>query len=76
MSTDTSALIITGDEDDARIQPSLFLKQTIPASGLAMFAKTGHTLTLEERALFDETLARFLVLAEARRRPPRDPRLK
>ena len=66
-------LIITGDEDDACIQPSLFLKQTIPASGLAMFAKTGHILNLEEPALFNETLARFLVLAAANRWPPRDP---
>ena len=69
-------LIISGDEDDACIQPSLFLKQTIPASGLAMFAKTGHILNLEEPALLNETLARFLVLAEAGRWPPRDPRSK
>jgi 3-oxoadipate enol-lactonase len=66
-------LIIVGDEDDACIQPSLFLKQHIPASGLAMFAKTGHILNLEEPALFNETLARFLALAEADRWPPRDP---
>ena len=66
-------LIICGDEDDACIQPSLFLKQHIPASGLAMFPKTGHILNLEEPALFNETLARFLALAEANRWPPRDP---
>jgi 3-oxoadipate enol-lactonase len=54
-------------------EPSLFLKQTIPASGLAMFAKTGHILNLEEPALFNETLERFLGLAEAGRWPPRDP---
>lgn len=40
-STNTLAFIITGDERDACIQPSLFLKQTIQASGPAMFAKTG-----------------------------------
>ena len=61
------ALIIVGDEDDACIEPSLFLKQTIPASGLAMFPKTGHILNLEEPALFNETLERFLGLAEAGR---------
>jgi 3-oxoadipate enol-lactonase len=66
-------LIIVGDEDDACIQPSMFLKQHIPASGLAMFPKTGHILNLEEPALFNETLARFLALAEADRWPPRDP---
>jgi 3-oxoadipate enol-lactonase len=67
------ALIIVGDEDDPCIEPSLFLKQTIAASGLAMFAKTGHVLNLEEPALFNETLERFLGLAEAGRWPPRDP---
>ena len=67
------ALIIVGDEDDPCIEPSLFLKQTIPASGLAMFAKTGHILNLEEPALFNETLERFLGLTEAGRWPPRDP---
>jgi 3-oxoadipate enol-lactonase len=66
-------LVIVGDEDDACIQPSLFLKRTIPASGLAMFPKTGHILNLEEPALFNETLERFLALAEAGRWLPRDP---
>jgi hypothetical protein len=51
-------------------------EQTIPASGLTMFAKTGYILNLEEPALFNETLARFRVLAEAGRWPPRDPRSK
>jgi proline iminopeptidase len=53
-------LIVVGDEDDACIEPSLFLKQNIPAAGLAMFPKTGHVLNLEEPALFNETLERFL----------------
>ena len=66
-------LIVVGDEDDACIEPSLFLKQNIPAAGLAMFPKTGHVLNLEEPALFNETLERFLALAEADRWPPRDP---
>ena len=66
-------VIIVGDEDDACIEPSLFLKQTIPASGLAMFPKTGHILNLEEPALFNDTLASFLTLAEAGRWPARDP---
>jgi hypothetical protein len=32
-------LIVVGDEDDACIEPSLFLKQNIPASGLAVFPR-------------------------------------
>lgn len=67
-------LIIVGDEDDACIEASLYLKQHIATSGLAMFPKTGHVLNHEEPALFNETLERFLTLAEAGRWGPRDPR--
>ena len=63
-----------GDEDDACLEPSVFLKKAIAASGLAMFPKTGHVLNLEEPALFNETLERFLVQAEAGRWTARDPR--
>jgi proline iminopeptidase len=67
-------LIIVGDEDDACIEPSLFLKRCIAASGLAMFPKSGHCVNLEEPALFNQTLGDFLALVEAGRWPPRDPR--
>jgi 3-oxoadipate enol-lactonase len=67
-------LIIVGDQDDGCIEPSLFLKQWIAASGLAMFAKTGHVVNLEEPALFNQTLDAFLTQVEAGRWPPRDPR--
>jgi 3-oxoadipate enol-lactonase len=67
-------LIVCGDEDDPCIEPSLFLKKHIAASGLAMFPKAGHTVNLEEPALFNETLERFLALVDAGRWPARDPR--
>jgi 3-oxoadipate enol-lactonase len=67
-------LIIVGDEDDGCIEPSLFLKKTIAASGLAVFPKTGHVVNLEEPALFNQTLDAFLAQVEAGRWPPRDPR--
>ncbi|HET9903647.1 MAG TPA: alpha/beta fold hydrolase [Xanthobacteraceae bacterium] len=67
-------LIIVGDEDDPCIEPSLYLKQAIPASGLAVFPKSGHTVNLEEPALFNRTLADFLARVEAGRWAPRDPR--
>ncbi len=70
----TPTLIIVGDEDDACIESSLFLKQHITASGLAMFPKTGHVLNHEEPALFNDTVGRFLALVEAGRWGPRDPR--
>jgi 3-oxoadipate enol-lactonase len=70
----TPALIICGDEDDACIEPSLFLKKYLPASGLSMFPKSGHVLNLEEPALFNETVERFIALVEAGRWGVRDAR--
>ncbi|WP_027522167.1 alpha/beta fold hydrolase [Bradyrhizobium sp. Ec3.3] len=70
----TPALIICGDEDDPCVGPSLFLKKHLLAAGLAMFPKSGHVLNLEEPALFNETVERFVTLVEAGRWPVRDPR--
>lgn len=70
----TPALIVCGDEDDPCVGPSLFLKKHLPAAGLAMFPKSGHVLNLEEPALFNESVERFVTLVEAGRWPVRDPR--
>jgi 3-oxoadipate enol-lactonase len=70
----TPALIICGDEDDACVEPSLFLKKHLPAAGLTFFPKSGHVLNLEEPALFNEMVERFVALTEAGRWPVRDPR--
>ena len=73
-SVTTPALIICGDEDDACIDPSIFLKKQLPASGLTFFPKSGHVLNLEEPALFNEAVERFVALVEANRWGVRDPR--
>jgi 3-oxoadipate enol-lactonase len=70
----TPALIICGDEDDACVEPSLFLKKHLPAAGLTFFPKSGHVLNLEEPALFNEMVERFITLTEAGRWLVRDPR--
>jgi proline iminopeptidase len=67
-------LIVVGDEDDPCIEPSLLLKQWMPASGLAVFPKTGHAVNLEEPDLFNRTLDDFVSRVDAGRWPPRDPR--
>jgi len=67
-------LVVAGDEDDHTIQPGIFLKRTVPRSGLAVFPKSGHTLNLEEPALFNRLVAEFLAQVEAGRWGPRDPR--
>jgi pimeloyl-ACP methyl ester carboxylesterase len=69
-------LIVAGDEDDNSLQPSLFLKRTIPASGLLVLPKTGHTINLEEPAAFNQAVADFLAQVTAGRWLPRDPRAR
>ena len=67
-------LVVVGDEDDHCIQPGVFLKRTIPAAGLVVLPKTGHTLNLEEPDRFNSFVAEFIGLAEAGRWNVRDPR--
>jgi 3-oxoadipate enol-lactonase len=71
---DTPALIVVGDEDDRCIEPSLFLKQTLPSSSLVMLPKTGHVVNLEEPDLFNRVVGDFLTRVDAGRWLPRDPR--
>jgi 3-oxoadipate enol-lactonase len=67
------ALIVVGDEDERCVEPSRFLKDAIPASGLAVLPKTGHVVNLEEPELFNALMRDFLVRAEAGRWGPRNP---
>ena len=69
-------LIVAGDEDDNSLQPSIFLKRTIPASGLLVLPKTGHTINLEEPAAFNQAIAEFFAQVTAGRWLPRDPRAR
>ena len=66
------ALIITGDEDEPCIEPAVFMKRHIPASGLVFFPQSGHTINLEEPDLFNRTVLDFLTAVEAGRWPGRD----
>ncbi len=67
-------LVIVGDEDDHCLQPGLFLKRTIPACGLSVLPKTGHTLNLEEPAPVQRRAGRVHRPGRGRRLAPRDPR--
>ncbi len=68
------SLVVVGDEDDICVEPSLFLKAWLQASGLSVFPKTGHAVNLEEPDLFNATLADFIARVEAGCWPARDPR--
>ena len=60
-------LIVNGDEDDWCLEPGLFLKRTIPAAGLWVVPKTGHTINLEEPGMFNAVLSEFFAMVEAGR---------
>jgi 3-oxoadipate enol-lactonase len=70
------ALIVVGDEDERCIEPSLFLKDAIPASGLMMLPKTGHVVNLEEPDLFNQAVGDFLTRVDAGGWLPRDKRTR
>lgn len=67
-------LIVVGDEDDACLEPSVFLKRTIPTAGLFIQPRTGHAINLEEPAVFNREVQEFLSAVEHGRWGRRDPR--
>lgn len=67
---DLPTLIVCGDEDGPCLLPSLYLKRTMPNAGLSVFAKTGHTVNIEEPDAFNRELWNFISLAEADRWTP------
>jgi pimeloyl-ACP methyl ester carboxylesterase len=68
---DVPSLILVGDEDDPCIESSVFMKRHIPRSGLVMFPQSGHSLNLEDPALFNQTVLSFINEVEAGRWPRR-----
>ncbi len=66
-------LIVSGDEDDPCLEPSLFMKRKIPSAGLLILPQTGHTLNLEEPDVFNRALLDFITAVEAGRWRRRDP---
>ena len=67
-------LVVTGDEDHPCLVPGLFLKRVIPSTGLLVVPNTGHTINIEEAAIFNTALQDFITLVDAGRWPMRDPR--
>ena len=60
-------LIVIGDEDEPCVDPAVFLKRRIAASGLLVVPQTGHTVNLEEPAVFNAAVLEFFRLVEADR---------
>lgn len=70
----TPVLLLVGDEDDGALETNLMLKRAMPASALAVLPRSGHTLNLEEPALFNTLMGEFLATVDAGRWEERDPR--
>jgi pimeloyl-ACP methyl ester carboxylesterase len=66
-------LVVTGDEDDPCLEPGIFLKRKIRASGLVVIPKAGHTINLEEPEAFNRAVLDFLTAVEAGRWTARNP---
>ena len=66
-------LIMTGDEDEPCLEPSIYMKRTIPTAGLVIIPKSGHTINLEEPEAFNRALLDFVTAVDAGRWPRRNP---
>ncbi len=64
-------LIVSGDEDDATLEPSLLMKRTIPTAGLIVLPRSGHVLNMEDPALFNRIVEDFFHQVESGRWRPR-----
>ncbi|KWX68276.1 alpha/beta fold hydrolase [Mycobacterium sp. NAZ190054] len=71
---ETPVLIIAGDEDNGVLEADLMLKRTIPRAGLAILPRTGHVSNIEEPALFNHFVERFVLGVSNGTWTPRDPR--
>jgi pimeloyl-ACP methyl ester carboxylesterase len=67
-------LVLVGDEDEGCLEPALMLKRTIPAAGLSVLPRTGHTANLEEPDVFNHAVDTFLASVARGSWHPRDPR--
>ena len=65
-------LIVAGDEDDACLEPALYMKRMIPTAGLVIIPKSGHTINLEEPDLFNRHVLDFVNVVDAGRWMPRN----
>ena len=60
-------LIAIGDEDEPCVDVAVFLKRTLPSAGLVVIPQSGHTINLEEPAIFNSAVLDFFRMVEAGR---------
>lgn len=66
-------LLMVGDEDEACLDANVWLKRTMPTSGLYVAPKSGHLLNLEDPTRFNQEVSDFLRAVDNGTWPERDP---
>ena len=64
---DVPTLVIVGDQDTPCVEPSTQMARFMPHAGLLVFPDCGHTVNIEEPALFNQHVAEFLAAVESGR---------
>jgi pimeloyl-ACP methyl ester carboxylesterase len=67
-------LLIVGDEDEPCLDVNLWMKRRMATAELAVLPRSGHAINLEEPALFNQLIERFVVSVDRGTWRPRDPR--
>jgi pimeloyl-ACP methyl ester carboxylesterase len=67
-------LLLVGDEDEPCLDVNLWLKRQMPTAQLALLPGSGHAINLEEPALFNQLVERFLTAVDLGQWRPRDAR--
>jgi pimeloyl-ACP methyl ester carboxylesterase len=57
-------LVMVGDQDEPCIEPGVFMQRHIPNAGLVILPVSGHTINIEEPALFNLHVGEFLTAVE------------
>ena len=71
---DVPVLVMSGDEDEPCLEPSLLIKRVVPKAGLVVLPQAGHAINLEEPARVNEIMGDFFHQVEAGRWGARDAR--
>jgi pimeloyl-ACP methyl ester carboxylesterase len=66
--------MVSGDEDNNCLEPSVFIKRACPSACLTVVPNTGHAVNLEEPDFFNRITAEFLAQVDSGLYRARDPR--
>jgi len=67
-------LVMTGDEDWPCLEPALLMKRMIQTAALVVMPNAGHTINLEDPAVFNQHLSEFFHTVDVGAWRARDPR--